>query len=102
MLAVFKAQLKKDIRNPLTVILLTVGSILLTFIFANTNEQTEITVPIFSKESNGGEVEEQWEPLLNDNSDYDFVIMDEEEARTDVEEERMEAAIQLSESDYQI
>ena len=102
MLAVFKAQLKKDIRSPLTVILLTVGSILLTFIFANTNEQTEITVPIFSSETNSGEVEEKWEPLLNDNEDYAFVITDEEEARTDLEEENMEAAIQLYESDYRI
>ncbi|MFA1821027.1 ABC transporter permease [Virgibacillus oceani] len=102
MLAVFKAQLKKDIRSPMTVILLTVGAILLTFIFANTNEQTEITVPIFSSEPNGGEVEEKWEPLLNDNQGYAFVITDEEAARTDVEEGNIEAAIQLSENDYQI
>jgi ABC-2 type transport system permease protein len=102
MLAIFKAQLKKDIRSPLTVILLTVGAIILTFIFADTNEQAEITVPIFSSESNGEEVEEKWEPLLNDNQGYAFVITDEEEARKDVEEGNIEAAIQLSENDYQV
>lgn len=102
MLAVFKAQLKKDVRNPLTVILLTAGAILLTFIFANSNEQTETTVPIFSSESNGGEVNKRWEPLLNDNQGYEFVITDEDEARADVEEGNIEAAVQLSENDYRI
>lgn len=102
MLPVFKAQLKKDIRSPWTVILLTIGSILLTIIFTDTNEQTQLSVPIFSSESNTEEVEEKWGALLNENQDYEFIITDEAEARTDVEEGDSEAAIQLSKSDYQI
>lgn len=102
MLPVFKSQLKKDIRSPWTILLLTLGSILLTFVFANTNIQTQTTVPIFSSEKNGSEVEEKWASLLNNNQNYKFVISDEEEARTDVEEGDSGAAIQLSERDYKI
>lgn len=102
MFPVVKAQLKKDIRSPWLVILLTIGSILFTYIFTGMNEQTQTTVPIFSSESNSSEVEEKWEPLLNANQDYDFVLTDESEAYADVEEGNNEAAIRLSESDYQI
>lgn len=102
MFPVMKAQFKKDIRSPWLVILLTIGSILFTFIFTDLHEQTETTVPIFSSEPNSREVEEKWEPLLNANQDYDFVITDELEAQTDVEDGKSEAAIRLSESDYQI
>lgn len=104
MFPVVKAQLKKDIRSPWLVILLTLGSILFTYIFTyvNNNEQTQTTIPIFSSEVNSSEVEEKWEPLLNANQDYVFVITDESEAHADVEEGNSEAAIRLSESDYQI
>lgn len=102
MLPVFKAQMKKDIRSPWTVILMIIGSILLTFIFTGTNQQTQMTVPIFSSDPNSSEVEEKWESLLNNNQDYEFVITDKEEAQTDVQEENSQAAIQLFESDYQV
>lgn len=97
---VFKAQFKKDIRSPWTVILMIIGSVLLTFIFADTNQQSEINVPIFSSESNKEDVEGKWEKLLNNNQKYSFVITDEEEARTVVEEGDSEVALQLFDSDY--
>lgn len=102
MLPVFKAQLKKDLRSPWNIILMIIGSVLLTFIFADTNQHTEMNVPIFSSESNQVVVEEKWKALLNENQDYRFVITDEEEARIDVEDGNSEAAIQLSERDYRI
>ncbi|WP_164214370.1 ABC transporter permease [Virgibacillus sp. YIM 98842] len=102
MLPVFKAQLKKDIRSPWTVILMIVGSMLLTFIFADTDQQSKIDVPIFSSESNKEEVEEKWELLLNNNQGYSFVVTDEKEARAEVEEGDSEAALQLFDNDYQV
>ncbi|KMK76777.1 ABC transporter permease [Alkalihalobacillus pseudalcaliphilus] len=102
MFAVFKAQLKKDIRSPWTILLLTLGSIILTFVFTNTNEQTETIVPIFSSESNREEVEEKWIALLNDSQNYSFIVTDEEKARSDVEEGNSGVAIQVSERDYKM
>lgn len=102
MWAVFKAQLKKDRRNPWTVLLFTIGSIVLTLIFAGMNIETETTVPIFSSEPNSKEIEENWQVLLNHHPNYDFVITDEKEARKEVEEGHVEVVLQLFEHDYQI
>src|SRR5690625_3277620 len=100
MFPVFRAQWRKDKRNPLTVILFIIASIVLTIIFSDSNQQTDMNVAIFSSEMDDSEIEEKWEPLLNSNEDITFVITDEEVARQDVEEGNRDIAIQLFTNDY--
>ncbi|GAF64294.1 ABC transporter permease protein [Bacillus sp. TS-2] len=100
MFPVFKAQWRKDKRNPLMVILLLVGSIILTLIFSSNNIQTQTTIAIFSSETNQRDVVNKWEPLLNRSESFNFVEVDEGTARTDVSEGRRDVAIYLMEDDY--
>ncbi|MHA6250440.1 ABC transporter permease [Oceanobacillus sp. CAU 1775] len=102
MWAVFKAQFNKDKRNPWTVLLFMIGSIVLTIVFAGMDNETEVTVPIFSNEANSNEVETKWEVLLNGHPEFNFVRMDEKEAREAIEEGNVEVVIQLFEHDYQL
>lgn len=100
MFPVFKAQWRKDKRKPLLVILFLVGSIALTLIFSSNNMTSQTTIAIFSNESNSSDVVDKWEPLLNRSESFNFVIVDEETARTDVSEGRRDIAINLMEHDY--
>ncbi|PAV27958.1 multidrug ABC transporter permease [Virgibacillus profundi] len=102
MFPVFKAQLRKDIRKPLTVILFIVASIVASLIFGGSTEQEETTVAIFSSGSDAKEIEEKWEGLLNDIESVNFVITDEEKAREDVVEGRRDVAIHVMENDYRL
>lgn len=102
MFPVFRAQWRKDKRNPLTVILLIIASVVLTIIFSGSNQQTQITVAIFSSEVDNDLIERKWEPLLNSNEEITFVITDEEVARKDVEEGNRGIAIELFINDYKV
>lgn len=102
MFPVFKAQWRKDKRKPLLVILFLVGSIALTLIFSSNNMEPQTTIAIFSSESNRSDVVDKWEPLLNRSESFNFVVVDEETARTDVSEGRRDIAINLMEHDYRV
>lgn len=102
MLPVFKAQWRKDKRNPLTVILLMIASIVLTMIFSGSNQEIQTTVAIFSNEADSSEIERKWESLLNSNDEITFVITDEKDARKDVEEGNLSVVIELFANDYKV
>ncbi|UJL45155.1 ABC transporter permease [Virgibacillus sp. NKC19-16] len=102
MFPVFKAQLKKDKRKPLIIILFIAASIAASLIFGGSTQQSETTVAIFSSGPNAQEVEEKWEGLLNGNESVTFVITDEEKAREDVIEGRRDVAIHVMENDYRL
>ncbi|WP_044641216.1 ABC transporter permease [Risungbinella massiliensis] len=102
MYSVFMAQWRKDKRNPLTIILFIVLSILATIIFGDTAKLTQTSVAIFSNEPNGKEIEKKWATLLNNSDEMEFVITEEEKAREAVVEGRRDVAIQLMEKDYRL
>src|SRR5690554_8104577 len=102
MFPVFRAQWRKDKRNPWTVILFIIASIVLTLIFSDSNQQPQTTVPIFSSEADGSVIEEKWEPLLNSNEDITFVITDEETSLKGVEEGNRDIIIELFQNDYKV
>ncbi|WP_078380649.1 ABC transporter permease [Sutcliffiella halmapala] len=102
MFPVFKAQWMKDKRSPMTVIMFFTLSIVLTIVFSDSNYNPQTPVAIFSSEANGREIEEKWEPLLNNNDAFQFVITDEAVAREDVLKGKTDSAINLKENDYQI
>ncbi|CDQ20707.1 ABC transporter permease [Halobacillus karajensis] len=101
MIPVFLAQLTKECRNPLLLIIFIAASIGATIIFTD-GTQSPTTVSIFSEEENARSIEEKWEPLLNEDSDMRFVITDSEEAREDVQQGRADLAIKLLEDDYRL
>src|SRR5690606_41642033 len=88
MYPVLLAQWMKDKRKPYLILLFIFLSILATIIFGNVDQYEQKLVPIFSSETNADEIEEKWNQLLNDNSEIEFVIMEEEEARDQRSEER--------------
>ncbi|MUK88407.1 ABC transporter permease [Ornithinibacillus sp. L9] len=102
MYPVFMAQWMKDKRKPLTILLFIGLSILATVIFGDNTQYSQTTVAVFSTESNAQEIEEKWVELLNEDSHIEFVITDEEKARSDVSEGRREVAILLMERDYRL
>lgn len=102
MFPVFKAQLRKDIRKPLTIILFIVASIVASLIFGGSSQQSETSVAIFSSGPNATEVEEKWAGLLNDGESVNFVITDEEKAREDVVKGRRDVAIHVMKNDYRL
>ncbi|MDF1509034.1 ABC transporter permease [Robertmurraya sp. DFI.2.37] len=102
MLAVFKAQLKKDVRKPVTIIAFMVVSILATLIFGNSTFGKPPTVPVFSTEPNGKEIEEKWIHLLRESEALNFVLAEEEGALEDVASGKSNVAIKLMENDYRI
>lgn len=102
MFPVFRSQWRKDKRKPLMVILFLVGSIALTLIFTSSNMIPQTSIAVFSSESNSSEVVDKWEPILNRNESFNFVITDEKTARTDVAEGKRDIAINLMEHDYRL
>ena len=102
MYPVLYAQFIKDKRKPLLVLLFIALSILATLIFGDTSRQTEITVDVFASGSNAEEIEQQWVKLLNDNSETEFVISEEREAREQVREGKRDVAIHLMNNDYRL
>ncbi|WP_152656679.1 ABC transporter permease [Oceanobacillus sp. CFH 90083] len=99
MFAVFKSQLRKDIRSPWAIILLLTGSIVLSLIASGTNQTTQTTVPVFSDD---GAVLEKWEPLLNENDQFAFVTGTEADAQANIRDGEVNMALQLFEDDYRI
>ncbi|WP_336824845.1 ABC transporter permease [Sporosarcina sp. USHLN248] len=101
MKSVIWAQFSKDKRNPLTVLLFIMGSILATLLFAR-GAYTPTVVPIFSDDENAIAIESKWEVLLNDNHAIQFVITEPDQARQDVRDGNADVAVKLMESDYQL
>lgn len=97
---VMYAQFLKDKRKPLLILLFIGLSILATLIFSNPS--TETTVSIFATGPNAEAMEQKWEELLNEQSDTEYVIAEEEEARRQVEEGKREVAIHVMEKDYRL
>lgn len=103
MFPVIKAQMKKDIRKPLMIILFIAVSIVATLIFGGSTLQNDTTVAIFSSGDHAEEIEVKWEKLLNDiESTVNFVVTEEEQARADVAEGRRDVAIHVMEDDYRL
>ncbi|MCM3740009.1 ABC transporter permease [Oceanobacillus luteolus] len=98
MKAVMLAQFWKDKRAPFIILLFMAISILLTVIFGDAERIDQTTVAIFSSESE--EIEEFWEQRLNESSDIEFVIKDEEEAREGVIHGTSDAAVHVMEDDF--
>lgn len=98
MFSVLQAQLWKDKRNPLLVLLFIGASIGMSLLFGYTG-QSQITIDVFSDRP---EVEEKWLPLLNADGDIKFVIKDEAAAREKVMGGRSDMAVKLMEHDYRI
>lgn len=102
MRSIFMAQLAKDRRNPLLIILFIVLSVVATLVFAGGIERP-ITVAVFSEEANAAEIEAKWTPLLNEiEANYTFKITDREQARNQVRSGQSEVAIKLLENDYRL
>lgn len=101
MISVFLAQLAKERRNPLILILLIFASIGMTIVFTG-GTQAPTTVAIFSEEDNAKTIEEKWEELLNAEGNMRFVITEPEVAREDVQQGRTDLAIKLLEHDYKL
>ena len=101
MIPVFLAQLAKERRNPLLIIVFVVACIGATMVFTG-GIQTPTTIAIFSEEDHAQAIEEKWENLLNAEGDIRFVITDAAKAREDVLQGRSDVAIKLFEHDYQL
>lgn len=102
MRSVFMAQLAKERRNPLLIIAFIILSIVATIIFAGGIEKP-VSVAIFSEETNAAEIEEKWGKLLNQaDANFDFKIMDPEQARERVSAGQSDVAIKLMAQDYRL
>lgn len=102
MFPVFKAQWMKDRRKPLLVLTFVGMSFLLSLIAGNGSQSVQITVPVFSRGDNAGEVEKKWLSLLNSNESLRFNVVEEGAARQQVAEGRADAAVHLMENDYRL
>lgn len=102
MTTIFYAQFVKDKRKPLLIILFIVLSVLATIIFGGTSQQNKLTVDIFATGPNAEDIEQNWEELLNEDSNTKFIIADEDEAREQVKEGKRDVAILLMENDYRL
>lgn len=100
--SVFMAQLNKDRRNPLVILLFVALSILATLIFARGGENVT-TVGIFSEEAHAEEIETKWEKLLNrEGAYYRFKVINALEARDYVRKGKSDVAVKLMEQDYRL
>ncbi|MFA9455224.1 ABC transporter permease [Halalkalibacter sp. AB-rgal2] len=99
--SVIWAQFAKDKRNPLVILLFIAGSILMTLLFAG-GVYSPTTVYVFSEEENATEIEEKWEELLNVDDSFQFVIVESEQARDDVQSGKVDVAVKLMEQDYRL
>jgi ABC-2 type transport system permease protein len=97
---VMYAQFLKDKRKPLLILLFIGLSILATLIFSNPSTKTSVF--IFATGPNAEETERKWEALLNEQSETDYIIAKEEEARKQVKEGKGEVAIHVMENDYRL
>ncbi|WP_369384504.1 ABC transporter permease [Halalkalibacter hemicellulosilyticus] len=95
------AQFAKDRRNPLVILLFIAGSILMTILFAG-GVYSPTTVYLFSEEENASEIETKWEALLNVDDSFQFVIVDSDQARDDVQSGKVDVAVKLMEQDYRL
>lgn len=98
---VFLAQWMKEKRSPFMVLMFCGLSIIATLLFGSTTEQKS-AVGVYSSSNVDESIESQWMEQLNDSDIFEFFLMDEEEARTDVESGRREAVVHLMEDDYRI
>lgn len=100
--SVFMAQLAKDRRNPLLLLLFIVLSILATLLFVR-GGQNMTTIAVFSEDEHGAEIEEKWLPLLNQKGAYyRFQAVDAKHAREQVQKGRSDVAVKLLEQDYRL
>lgn len=101
MKSVMWAQLMKDKRNPLFILLFIAASIVATILFAG-GIQSPTMVAVFSEEENAPEIEEKWHELLSVDSPFQFEIVTPEKAREDVMNGVIDVAVNVTETDYQL
>lgn len=102
MRSVFMAQLAKDRRNPLLIILFITLSIVATVLFAG-GIQSPVTIAIFSEEANAEELEAKWDMLLNqEGANIQFKITDATLARDHVKSGQSDVAVKLLAQDYRL
>ncbi|WP_226527038.1 ABC transporter permease [Metabacillus niabensis] len=95
------AQFTKDKRNPIFIILFIAGSILATLVFAG-GVYSPIKVAIFSEEENASDIEKKWVKLLNVDDSFQFVVVEPNEAREDVQDGKLDVAVKVMETDYRL
>ncbi|GAA0287357.1 ABC-2 type transport system permease protein [Gracilibacillus halotolerans] len=100
MSTIFFAQLKKELRRPLFMILLIGASVGVTLLFTGST-QAPMQVAIFSEEVSQ-DVLDNWEEKLNGNSSFQFETKEAAEALEDVKEGRRDLAIRINNNDYQV
>lgn len=102
MRTVFLAQLAKDRRNPLVLLLFIGLSIVSTLLFASGGREHYATVLIFS-EAADGEAAAKWQRLLNGPvAPFIFKVADAGKAREQVQSGRSEVAVRLMDNDYRV
>ena len=102
MIPVFIAQWWKDKRKPFLILSFIGLSILATIIFGDVERIAKTTVAIYSADPGAKEIEEYWADRLNESSDIEFIISDEETAREEVIAGKSDAAIVVTENDYRL
>ncbi|WP_102027801.1 ABC transporter permease [Salirhabdus sp. Marseille-P4669] len=102
MYPVIYAQWVKDKRKPFLILLFIGLSILATLLFGNIGENTESKVDIFASGPEREEIEEKWVTILNENSDIEFTVTSEEDAREQVAEGKRDVAVHVMEHDYRL
>lgn len=102
MWSIFMAQLAKDRRNPLVLLLFIAASIAMTLLFAGSGQGPSVII-LFSEEENAEEIEDKWLKLLNqEGAFFEFKRMDSEAAREQVQTGQSSVAIRLMERDYRL
>ncbi|MBQ4898325.1 ABC transporter permease [Paenibacillus sp. Marseille-P2973] len=98
---VFMAQWMKEKRSPLMVLLFCGLSIIATLLFGQSAD-SKLKIGAFPASGVEADTAEEWLEVLNANDAIEFIMMDERKARSEVNEGRTDAAIQLMEKDYRI
>lgn len=102
MRSVFMAQLAKDRRNPLLILLFIGLSVIATLMFSG-GFHNPTTVAIYSEEDNAKAIEAKWERLLNrQDSPFKYKVVDRELAREQVLAGRSHVAVKLMDLDYRL
>lgn len=102
MRTVFMAQLAKDRRNPLLILLFIGLSVIATLMFSG-GFHNPITIAIYSEEVNAKEIEDKWGKLLNTpDSSFKYKVVARELAREQILEGRSQVAVKLMDQDYRL
>lgn len=98
---IFLAQWMKEKRSPILVLAFCGLSIIATLLFGMGTEN-KLKISVFSAPGIESKSLEVWLDLLNESDNFEFIKQAEQQARTDVSEGRIDAALQIMENDYRL